>query len=263
MLSGAGISTESGIPDYRGPSGASHRAHTPMTHQQFINDPQARVRYWARSHLGWVRFSQARPNSGHDAVARMEQIGVVAGTITQNVDGLHSAAGSRRVVDLHGRLDRVRCLGCGIVTPRVALAQRLREANQGWGASAVRQNPDGDAEPPEELISRFHVVSCTDCGGVLMPDVVYFGGSVPDDRAAAARQLVDAASSLFVLGTTLSTHSARKLVKQAAGAGKAVAIINQGPTRADELASLRLTAPLGVTLTWLADQVLPAPRRGG
>lgn len=261
VLSGAGLSTESGIPDYRGPSGAAHRAHTPMTHQQFINDPQSRARYWARSHLGWGGFSSARPNSGHRAVARLEQLGLVVGTITQNVDGLHSAAGSRDVVDLHGRLDRVRCLGCTRVTPRSALASRLAAANLGWQAQAVKHNPDGDVELPEEMARQFRVVDCLGCGGVLMPDVVYFGGSVPSERAASAQLLVDGAAAMLVLGTTLSTYSARKLVKRASQSGKAVVVINLGPTRADELPTHRVAAPLGRTLTWLVDQLemIPAP----
>src|SRR3954469_8120939 len=178
VLSGAGLSTESGIPDYRGPTGAARR-HSPMTYQAFLKDPVARRRYWARSHVGWQHFAGAQPNDGHRVVAELERAGLITGTITQNVDGLHQAAGSEQVIDLHGRLDRVVCLSCGQTSPRGALSSRLSRANASWQSSVTRLNPDGDADLADEDLDGFTVVDCEGCGGVLKPDVVYFGENVP------------------------------------------------------------------------------------
>jgi NAD-dependent SIR2 family protein deacetylase len=189
VLSGAGLSTESGIPDYRGPTGAA-RPSSPMTYQVFTGDPAARRRYWARSHLGWGLIAQARPNDGHRAVAALQAAGVVDGVVTQNVDGLHTAAGSRDVVELHGTLDRVVCLTCGDLSARSSLAERLREANPGWDAEATGINPDGDVSLPDEALDGFSVVPCVVCGGVLKPDVVFFGETVPPERVAASFALV-------------------------------------------------------------------------
>jgi NAD-dependent SIR2 family protein deacetylase len=183
VLSGAGISTESGIPDYRGEGGSLSR-HTPMTYQDFTADARARRRYWARSHLGWRTFGRARPNAGHRAVAAFGRHGLLAGVITQNVDGLHQAAGSEGVVDLHGRLDRVVCLSCGALSHRRELAHRLEEANQGFAPVAAAMNPDGDADLTDEQVGDFRVVPCAVCGGVLKPDVVFFGEAVPPPPAA-------------------------------------------------------------------------------
>lgn len=248
VLSGAGISTESGIPDYRGPSGATLRKHAPMTFQTFTRDPVARRRYWARGFLGWHAFAGAHPNAGHDAVAELERAGVVSGVITQNVDGLHQRAGSRQVIDLHGRLDRVICLDCRGLESRDAVHARIAEANAGWRATVTAVNPDGDVDVPEHELDEFVVVSCVDCGGTLKPDVVYFGESVPDDRVAASFALVDDAAALLVLGSSLHVFSGRRFVTHAAKTGKPVAIVNEGPTRADDVATVRIDARLGVTL---------------
>lgn len=258
VLTGAGISTESGIPDYRGPSGATLRKHAPMTFQTFTRDPVARRRYWARGFLGWHQFASARPNAGHDAVAELERRGVVTGIITQNVDGLHQRAGSSSVIDLHGRLDRVICLDCRAVEHRDAVHARIAIANAGWQATVTAVNPDGDVDVPEAHLDAFVVVPCAMCGGTLKPDVVYFGERVPEDRVEASFDLVDAASALVVLGSSLHVFSGRRFVAHAAKAGKPVAIVNQGPTRADDLASLRLDVPLGQTLSALVDD---APAR--
>jgi NAD-dependent SIR2 family protein deacetylase len=253
VLSGAGLSTESGIPDYRGPSGAALRRHTPMTYQAFTGDAVARRRYWARSHVGWGFMSRAQPNDGHRSVADLESMGLVTGVITQNVDGLHSRAGSRVVVDLHGRLDRVVCLECSVVTSRLTVDERLREANRGWQGEAHTVNPDGDVDLPESALDAFTVVDCESCGGILKPDVVYFGENVPGDRVAAAYALVDEARSLLVLGSSLHVFSGRRFVMRAAQAGIPVLIVNEGPTRADDVASVKVEAPLGVTLRTVAD----------
>ncbi len=251
VLSGAGLSTESGIPDYRGPSGAAQRRHAPMTYQAFVRDPAARRRYWARSHLGWQHMSSARPNPGHHVVADLERRGVVTGVITQNVDGLHQAAGSDLVIDLHGRLDRVTCLSCGSISDRRRLDDRLREANPDWHAQTLAMNPDGDADLADAQLDGFTPVDCDICGGVLKPDVVYFGENVPRARVEQAYAWVDAAAVLLVLGSSLHVFSGRRFVMRAASAGIPVAIVNQGPTRGDEVASLRIDAPLGMTLAAL------------
>jgi NAD-dependent SIR2 family protein deacetylase len=254
VLSGAGISTESGIPDYRGPSGAFQRNHTPMTYQAFTRDPVARRRYWARSFLGWRMISAAEPNDGHQAVARLETHGLVSRVITQNVDGLHQAGGARNVIELHGSLDRVVCLDCGECSDRIELDDRLRAANSGFGGYGDPDtvNPDGDVDLPEEHLDGFVVVDCTGCGGVLKPDVVFFGENVPKDRVADCQATVGRAGALLVLGSSLTVYSGRRFVVQATKAGIPVAIVNQGPTRGDEHARVRVDAPLGPTLTALA-----------
>ena len=251
VLSGAGISTESGIPDYRGPSGAAQRRHAPMTYQLFTRDDVARRRYWARSHVGWRLMGRARPNAGHDAVAALEQAGLLVGTITQNVDGLHQAAGAQQVIDLHGRLDRVVCLGCGDVTGRAELDDRLTAANLEWRATITAVNPDGDVDLPEEQLDGFTVVDCLRCGGVLKPDVVYFGENVPAARVEQAYAWLSHARSVLVLGSSLTVFSGRRFVLRAAKEGIPVAIVNDGPTRGDEHARLKLETPLGATLTSL------------
>jgi NAD-dependent SIR2 family protein deacetylase len=253
VLSGAGLSTESGIPDYRGPSGASLRRHAPMTYQAFRDDPVARRRYWARSHVGWQLMRTATPNDGHLAVARLERQGLVVGTITQNVDGLHQAAGSREVIDLHGRLDRVVCLTCGATSSRAALRERLDGVNSAWRATVTAVNPDGDVDLPDEQLDGFVVVDCLECGGLLKPDVVYFGENVPVARVQASYALVDKARLLLVLGSTLTVFSGRRFVLRAAKGGTPVAIVNDGPTRGDDVATIKLAAPLGETLTAIAD----------
>ncbi|MER5872899.1 NAD-dependent protein deacetylase [Streptomyces sp. NPDC002044] len=254
VLSGAGISTESGIPDYRG-EGGSLRRHTPMTYQEFTASAQARRRYWARGHLGWRTFGGARPNAGHRAVAAFGRHGLLAGVITQNVDGLHQAAGSEGVVELHGSLDRVVCLSCGAFSARGELALRLEEANAGFAPVAAGLNPDGDADLTDEQVGDFSVVSCSRCGGILKPDVVFFGETVPPERVEHCRELVGAATSLLVLGSSLTVMSGLRFVRQAARAGKPVLIVNRDPTRGDRHAVTRVALPLGTTLTALSDRL--------
>jgi len=257
VLSGAGISTESGIPDYRGPTGAA-RPSSPMTYAVFTGDPLARRRYWARSHLGWKVIARAQPNAGHRAVAALQAAGVVDGIVTQNVDGLHTAGGARDVVELHGNLDRVVCLGCGELSSRAFLDQRLREANPGWSAEVTGINPDGDVSLPDSALDGFRVVPCVVCGGVLKPDVVFFGETVPADRVASAFGLVHTARVLLVLGSSLKVMSGHRFVLRAAKLGVPVVIVNQGETRGDPHAALKLDAPLGPTLSALVDAVVPA-----
>ncbi|MFF8097335.1 NAD-dependent protein deacetylase [Streptomyces sp. NPDC016675] len=254
VLSGAGISTESGIPDYRGEGGSLSR-HTPMTYQDFTAGAQARRRYWARSHLGWRTFGRARPNAGHRAVAAFERHGLLGGVITQNVDGLHQAAGGEDVVELHGSLDRVVCLSCGALSPRRELARRLEEANAGFAPVAAGINPDGDADLSDEQVGDFRVVPCARCGGVLKPDVVFFGEAVPAARVEHCRALVRQATSLLVLGSSLTVMSGLRFVRQAAQAGKPVLIVNQDPTRGDGHALTRVALPLGAALTTVADRL--------
>jgi NAD-dependent SIR2 family protein deacetylase len=254
VLSGAGLSTDSGIPDYRGPSGSARRG-TPMTYQQFTGDPVARRRYWARSHLGWRTIGEARPNDGHRAVARLQESGAVHGIITQNVDGLHQAAGARDVVELHGNLSRIVCLACGEPTPREEMAARLDAANPRFAGVASAINPDGDAELADADLDGFTVVDCRACDGLLKPDVVYFGETVPPDRVARSFALVGAARTLLVLGSSLTVMSGRRFVLRAARDGIRVAIVNRGVTRGEPYAGLVVDAPLGIVLPHLAHAV--------
>lgn len=250
VLSGAGLSTESGIPDYRGPTGLTRRAG-PMTYQTFTGSAAARRRYWARSYQGWRHVAGARPNAGHRAVAELQRRGLLAGIITQNVDGLHQAAGARQVIELHGSLDRVVCLSCGERTSREALDHQLRAANPDWNASAAVINPDGDAVIGDEQAGRFRIVDCESCGGLLKPDVVFFGENVPRPRVEECYALTESCATLLVLGSSLTVMSGYRFVRRAAGLGIPVAIINQGPTRGDHLASVLVDAPLGRSLSAL------------
>jgi NAD-dependent SIR2 family protein deacetylase len=252
VLSGAGLSTESGIPDYRGPSGLARRAE-PMTYQAFTGSAQARRRYWARSHRGWRHIARARPNAGHQAVADLQHRGVISGIITQNVDGLHQAAGARDVIELHGSLDRVVCLGCRERTPRDELDQRLRAANAGWEAAVSAIYPDGDAVIADADAERFAVVDCRGCGGLLKPDVIFFGENVPRPRVDDCYTLTGQAAALLVLGSSLTVMSGYRFVRHAAKLGIPVAIINNGPTRGDADAQLTIGAPLGEALTGLTE----------
>jgi NAD-dependent SIR2 family protein deacetylase len=260
LLSGAGLSTESGIPDYRGPSGLARRAQ-PMTYQAFAGSAAGRQRYWARSHLGWRHMARALPNAGHHAIAELERRGLLAGIITQNVDGLHQAAGARRVIELHGSVHRVICLGCGQRTSREELGHRLRQANPGWDASVTEINPDGDAAITGEQVARFHVVDCAGCGGPLKPDVVFFGENVPPHRVDECYALADRARALIVLGSSLTVMSGYRFVRHTAKRAIPVVIVNQGPTRGDGYAVATLDAPLGRTLTALVSR-LDACRTG-
>ncbi|HJP76071.1 MAG TPA: NAD-dependent protein deacetylase [Pseudonocardiaceae bacterium] len=256
-LSGAGLSTESGIPDYRGEAG-SLRNHTPMTYQEFRGSAQARQRYWARSFLGWRAIAAARPNAGHVAVAELRALGFLSGVITQNVDGLHQAADTPEVIDLHGSLDRVICLDCGRISGRETLDLRLRVANPGFDGTAGRINPDGDVELAEDAVRAFRLVDCTHCGtGVLKPDVVFFGENVPPARVQLCARLVDDADALLVLGSSLTVMSGLRFVRRAADAGKPVLIVNRGRTRGDDYASVRVDLPLGQALTDIVERLTP------
>jgi NAD-dependent SIR2 family protein deacetylase len=261
VLSGAGLSTESGIPDYRGPTGVA-RGGTPMTVQTFLGDPLAQQRYWARSHLGWRTLARARPNDGHRAVADLQARGLLSGVITQNVDGLHSAAGARDVVELHGALDRVLCLDCDDRTSREELDRRLRAANPDWQAEVTAVKPDGDVDLDDDLVRSFVVAPCARCGGRLKPDVVFFGETVPAGRVAHCFALVDAASALLVLGSSLKVMSGYRFVLRAARLGLPVAIVNQGITRGDAAAAVRVDAPLGRVLPALVARLEERERRG-
>jgi len=254
VLSGAGLSTESGIPDYRGPSAAARRAQ-PMTYQTFVGSVDARRRYWARSHLGWRHITGAHPNVGHFAVAELQQRGLVAGVITQNVDGLHSAAGSPGVLELHGNLARVICLDCRARTTRAALDARLRAVNRNWDAQVRAVNPDGDVALDDDVVATFRLVDCDACGGVLKPDVVFLGENVPKPRVYASYALCENAGSLVVTGSPFTVMTGLRFVRHAAKIGVPVAIVNQGETRGDTLAVMRLDAPLGATLSQLLDVV--------
>ncbi len=254
ILSGAGLSTESGIPDYRGPSGQARRTGQPMTYQAFTGSDEARQRYWARSHLGWRHVTGAAPNGGHRAVAALERAGLVSGIITQNVDGLHQAAGAARVTELHGSLHRVVCLSCWSRSSREELDDRLRAANPAWTEAAVglepAVNPDGDVALDDT--GGFTVVDCLACGGLLKPDVVFFGENVPKPRVEACFSLVSSSSALVVLGSSLTVMSGLRYVRHASSLEIPVVIVNQGTTRGDSLATATLDAPLGTTLTALA-----------
>jgi NAD-dependent SIR2 family protein deacetylase len=251
ILSGAGLSTESGIPDYRGPTGLARRA-TPMTYQSFTGSAAARRRYWARSHLGWRHIARATPNHGHRAVADLDRRRLLAGIITQNVDGLHQAAGASGVTELHGSVHRVICLSCGQRTSRTDLDRRLTTANPGWETdSAALINPDGDAVLAGDATDSFQVVDCVSCQGVLKPDVVLFGENVPPQRVESCYALVERASSLVVLGSSLTVMSGLRYVRHAARRQLPVVIVNQGSTRGDEYATATLDAPLGQVLTAL------------
>ena len=257
VLSGAGLSTESGIPDYRGPSGALRR-HSPMTYQAFVGSEQARRRYWARSYLGWRQIAHAQPNAGHRAVAELQASGVIDGIITQNVDGLHQAGGASDVIELHGGLDLVVCLTCGVRDTRARMDERLSEANADFVAHVATINPDGDAELADHELDGFVPVGCAYCtSDLIKPDVVFFGENVPRARVDACYALVEAARSLLVLGSSLTVMSGLRFVRRAAALGIPVAIVNRGPTRGDDLATVKVEAPLGELLSALAADYLP------
>ncbi|TWH01944.1 NAD-dependent SIR2 family protein deacetylase [Nocardioides sp. J9] len=250
LLTGAGLSTDSGIPDYRGPGAP---ARTPMTYQEFVSGPAAQQRYWARSHLGWSRMKRAEPNAGHRAVAALGAELV----ITQNVDGLHEAAGTPRTVALHGRIADVVCLACRRTTSRAGLQQRLEDANPGWAATHadVAVRPDGDVDL--EDTHGFVVPACEDCGGVLKPDVVFFGENVPKPRVeccyAAVEALVGSDGCLLVAGSSLTVMSGLRFVRRAAQLGIPVVIVNRGPTRGDDLAAHRVDTGTSEWLSALAE----------
>ncbi len=252
VLTGAGVSTDSGIPDYRG-AGAPKR--TPMTVQQFLSAPSFRRRYWAGSHLGWRLFDAAQPNLGHRVLADFESAGIVNGVITQNVDGLHLKAGSQHVVDLHGSVDEVRCLDCGQTFARSSIAERIEAANP-WieRPESVVINPDGDAEVVG--VDDFTVPDCSVCGGMLKPEVVFFGEFVPAEKFAEASALVRRAEALLIAGSSLAVNSGVRLLDLARRRRIPVVILNRGATKGDRKATIKLDAGTSETLEALSSRLL-------
>jgi NAD-dependent SIR2 family protein deacetylase len=247
VLTGAGLSTESGIPDYRGPDGK--RRVVPMTYGEFVASPANRQRYWARSFVGWRRFAGATPNDGHTAVADLQRFGLLRAIITQNVDGLHQMAGACDVLELHGNLGLARCLDCGETTRRAELDLRLSEANPHFEEMAGEIRPDGDFALSEEAVAGFHPPRCLVCqSDRVKPDVVFFGESVPKPLVERCFSHVDASLGLVVLGSSLQVMSGYRFVLRASASGIPVAIVTRGPSRGDEKATLRLDSPLGLTL---------------
>lgn len=260
LLTGAGLSTDSGIPDYRGPDSPPR---SPMTYQEFVRDAANRQRYWARNHIGWSHLRHADPNQGHRAAAEMERRGLLSGVITQNVDRLHEDAGSFNVVDLHGRYDQVVCLDCGRTYSRRLLAGILGELNPGFLEKAtesglVEMAPDADSTVEDQvLISGFVVAVCPACGGTLKPDFVYFGENVPKERVERSYAIVDDSGALLVAGSSLTVMSGLRFVRHAAKDGKPVVIINRGETRGDDRATIKLDAGVSEALAWLAAELPP------
>ncbi|OBF08146.1 NAD-dependent deacetylase [Mycobacterium sp. ACS4054] len=261
VLTGAGLSTDSGIPDYRGPDSPPSN---PMTIRQFTSDPVFRQRYWARNHVGWRHMDDTQPNAGHRALTRLERVRVVTGVITQNVDLLHTKAGSVNVVNLHGTYARVVCLSCGYTMSRAALADRLEALNPGFieRAEAVGDlavAPDADAVVGDT--ANFRYLDCPRCGGMLKPDIVYFGENVAKEVVAQAYSLVDEADALLVAGSSLTVFSGYRFVRHAAALGRPIAIVNRGDTRGDELATVKVDGGCSELLTLLADELSPLATR--
>ncbi|WP_043501283.1 NAD-dependent protein deacetylase [Georgenia sp. SUBG003] len=255
VLTGAGLSTDSGIPDYRSPGSPPRH---PMTHQQFVSSAAFRRHYWARNHLGWRHLLAARPNAGHRALARMEHAGLMTGLITQNIDLLHVRAGSRRVIHLHGRYDRVVCLGCGAVVPRDEHDAALVALNPQW-RERFRHVADLEVAPDADVVlestADFRVADCPRCGGILKPDVVFFGDNTPRERVDKAYALVDDAEALLVAGSSLAVMSGLRFVRRVHKAGKPVAVVNRGPTRGDDLADVRVHVGTSEALPVLAREL--------
>jgi NAD-dependent SIR2 family protein deacetylase len=250
VLTGAGCSTGSGIPDYRD-AGGQWKRMPPVTYQAFLGNEAMRRRYWARSLVGWRRFRQARPNRAHRALAKLEAMGKIDLLLTQNVDRLHQAAGSARVIDLHGRLDLVCCVGCGRRTPREDLQDELSRLNDGWIDLRATEAPDGDADLEGADFASFQILPCSRCGGVLKPDVVFFGENVPRDRVDAAARSLNEADAMLIVGSSLMVYSGYRFVEMASRAGKPVAAVNLGQTRADRLLALKVESPCEEALAFL------------
>ncbi|MEQ1511331.1 MAG: NAD-dependent protein deacetylase [Lysobacteraceae bacterium] len=247
VLTGAGVSTASGIPDYRDSDGAWKRP-PPVTYQALVGDPATYRRYWARSYVGWPDFSNAAPNTSHRALAAFEQTDRITALVTQNVDSLHQRAGSRAVIDLHGRLDHVVCLGCGDERPRTELQMRMTAANAGWRPRDATTAPDGDADIDAAAVLTFEPPYCVLCGGILKPDVVFFGENVPRARYTQAVVALEAADAMLVVGSSLMVYSGFRFARMAHERGAPVAILNRGQTRADALADLKLEGDCGPVL---------------
>lgn len=258
VLSGAGVSTESGIPDYRGPE-TKNTDHTPIQYREFLEEPETRRHYWARSAVGWPTFDAASPNEGHRALAALEAAGLVTGIITQNVDRLHQAAGSERVVELHGALAEVRCLNCEALSSRRTLQERLTQLNPGWSARAADLAPDGDANLPRSATRSFRVPDCRSCGGILKPHVVFFGENAASDRVEEAWSLLAASDALLVAGSSLTVYSGFRFVRQAAQTDRPVGIVNLGETRGTPLASVHVDGKTGEVLPQLVNALDLSP----
>jgi len=241
VLTGAGISTASGIPDYRGPDGLWKRS-APITYQAFIRDPAMRRRYWMRSFVGWPAVARARPNRAHEALVELESRGRISTLVTQNVDGLHARAGQRAVIDLHGRIDQVICLDCGERVARAEVQRILVDANPQWTNLSAAIAPDGDADFEHADVGAFRAPHCIDCGGLLKPDVVFFGENVPRERVAAAHDALRMADAMLVVGSSLMVYSGYRFARMANAAGMPLAMLTRGVTRADGLATLKLDA---------------------
>ncbi|MCW8876580.1 MAG: NAD-dependent protein deacetylase [Kangiellaceae bacterium] len=239
VITGAGISTESGIPTYRNDNGDWVRSD-PITHQQFLESEDKRKRYWARSAVGWPMIAKARPSKTHKALVEIENKGFLSGLITQNVDRLHQKAGHNKVIDLHGRMDRVKCLSCGNAEERSDLQLRIIDKNRFLESITGEVAPDGDASIEEEITERIDIVACKNCNGVLMPDVVFYGGSVPKQTNEATAKLYSRSKGLLVLGSSLMVYSSYRFCKLAKQDSKPIVLINKGKTRADELADIKL-----------------------
>jgi NAD-dependent SIR2 family protein deacetylase len=251
VLTGAGCSTDSGIPDYRDAEGSWKRAQ-PVMFQAFMSDLHTRRRYWARSLVGWRHFRRAVPNDTHRALARLGAQGQMELLVTQNVDRLHQAAGSEAVVDLHGRLDQVRCMTCGMRTPREQMQEQLLARNPTWAHLHAHEAPDGDADLERADFSSFDIPPCAYCDGVLKPDVVFFGESVPRDRVEAAMHALQQADAMLVVGSSLMVYSGFRFAQAAAEAGKPIAAVNLGRTRADALLTLKVSEPCAAALSFLS-----------
>ncbi|MGH8273476.1 MAG: NAD-dependent protein deacetylase [Gammaproteobacteria bacterium] len=247
-VTGAGVSTASGIPDYRDADGQWKR-QAPIQHRAFVESPAVRRRYWARSLVGWRHFGAAAPNAAHHALARLERMGRVHGIVTQNVDGLHQRAGSQHVIDLHGRLDGVECLACGETSTRDTFQTRLEATNPKWEVQTARIAPDGDADLGDADFSAFRVPDCGRCGGIMKPSVVFYGGALPAARRDEALAAVLSADAILVVGSSLMVWSAFRLVRAAAEHGIPIAAVNRGRTRADHLIALKCEAECGDALS--------------
>ena len=251
VLTGAGTSVASGIPTYRDALGTWHAA-TPITHDEFLRQASRRQRYWTRSMLGWPGVRDAQPNAAHVALCQLETMGKIGLLITQNVDRLHQRAGSSKVVDLHGRLDRVQCLDCSHYYARQQVQAQLERENPWLNKTGTAPRPDGDADVPQEWVKRLSVPTCTNCAGLLKPDVVFFGGTVPKGRVQTCMDAIEASDAILAVGSSLQVFSGYRFCRAAARMGKAVGLINPGITRADELASMKLHAECGPLLAELA-----------